>query len=356
MTEPDVIRELYQRMFRSRVFEQTINRLWNEGLISGELHSGMGEEAICAGIDLHLEPGDALALDHRGTVPLLMRGCDPQSLILELLGHPDGLCAGYGGHMHLFDQSVPAVSSGIVGAAGPAASGFALAAKYLHTGKISVAYFGEAAVNQGMLMESFNLAVAWNLPVLFVCKDNNWSITTRSADVTGGNITERAASFGLNVAHADGFDVMDVHKKAGDLIASIRAGGKPAFLHATCVHLEGHFLGDPLLRFRQKPFTQMRRQGIPMAKSAAMPRGAPFKERMKAIKSVLENVGKSVTEHFSKVRDPLNLTRRNLILDESELLNMEARIKEEIKAVTEKALNDYAVYQSELSGNPKEQD
>ena len=356
MSEPDVIWDLYHRMYRSRLFEQAINQLWHEGLISGELHSGMGEEAICAGIDIHLESGDALALDHRGTVPLLMRGCDPRLILLELLGHPEGLCAGYGGHMHLFDQSVPAASSGIVGAAGPAAAGFALAAKYLHRGKISVAYFGEGALNQGMLMESFNLAVAWGLPILFVCKDNNWSITTRSAEVTGGDITERAAAFGLTVARADGFDALDVHKKAADLINSVRSQAKPAFLHAACVHLEGHFLGDPLLRFRKKPFAQLRRQGIPMARSAAKPKGAPFGERMQAIKSILSTVGKSIVDHFSGVRDPLLLTRQKLAGDKTRLADLETLIMTEIEEVTQKVLSELDLYQSEETGVQGEQD
>lgn len=163
---------LYALMLKARLFEEATAKLWHEGMISGEMHLGTGEEAIIAGIVSHLKEGDAMALDHRGTAALLMRGVEPVLLLREFLGCKDGLCGGMGGHMHLFSKEHLAASSGIVGAEGPAAVGFALAAQYLRPGAIAVAFFGDGAMNQGMLMESMNLASVWKLPVLFVCKDD----------------------------------------------------------------------------------------------------------------------------------------------------------------------------------------
>ncbi len=154
-----------------------------------------------------LRDGDAMALDHRGTPPLVMRGVDLVLLLKELLGRTDGLCGGMGGHMHMFSAKHLAASSGIVGSSGPLAAGFALAAQYLHPGNISVCFFGDGASNQGMLLESFNLASAWQLPVIFVCKDNTWAITTQSPKVTGGNIIDRPRAFGINSVEVDGSDV-----------------------------------------------------------------------------------------------------------------------------------------------------
>lgn len=111
---------LYRRMLRSRVFEEAVVSLWHEGSVPGEMHCGLGEEGVVAGVVDHLRDGDALALDHRGTPPLLMRGVDPVALLREILGRPDGLCRGMGGHMHLFAPELLAASSGIVGASGPA--------------------------------------------------------------------------------------------------------------------------------------------------------------------------------------------------------------------------------------------
>ena len=140
---------LYRHMLRSRLFELAVAKLWNDGDISGEMHLGTGEEAIAAGVVSQLTDGDAMALDHRGTPPLLMRGVDPVTLLRELLGRSDGLCAGMGGHMHLFSPEHLAASSGIVGASGPAVVGFALAAQRLRPGTLAAAFFGEGAVNQG---------------------------------------------------------------------------------------------------------------------------------------------------------------------------------------------------------------
>ncbi|NIT30298.1 MAG: thiamine pyrophosphate-dependent dehydrogenase E1 component subunit alpha, partial [Armatimonadetes bacterium] len=109
---------LYALMLKSRLFEEAIAQLWHDGLISGEMHLGTGEEAIIAGVVAQLREGDAMALDHRGTAALLMRGVDPALILRELLGRPDGLCGGVGGHMHLFSKEHLAASSGIVGAEG----------------------------------------------------------------------------------------------------------------------------------------------------------------------------------------------------------------------------------------------
>lgn len=171
---------LYRQMLRSRLFEERVKELWKKGLISGEMHLGMGEEAIAAGIVSLLQDGDAMALDHRGTAPLVVRGVDLVCLLREFLGRADGLCGGHGGHMHLFSPEHLCASSGIVGASGPLASGFALACQHLRPCKLAVAFFGEGAMNQGMLLESLNLAAAWKLPVIFVCKDNRLAITTPS--------------------------------------------------------------------------------------------------------------------------------------------------------------------------------
>lgn len=245
--------QLYRKMLRSRLFENAIINLWEEGKISGEMHLGTGEEAIIAGIVSQLEEGDAMAVDHRGTPPFIMRGIDPVLLLLEFLGHSKGLCSGKGGHMHLFSKEHLIASSGIVGSSGPAATGFALAIQFKKQKNIAVAFFGEGAINQGMMLESMNLASIWNLPVLFVCKDNNWAVTTVNDSFIGGNFVDRAKGFGIEGHEVDGTDVEAVWKVVNETILKIRNNGGPQFIHATCVHKEGHFLGDPLLRYQRNP-------------------------------------------------------------------------------------------------------
>lgn len=159
---------------------------------------------------------------------MVLRGADPAAVVAERLGRADGLCGGNGGHVHLFSKEHLAATSGIVGAAGPTACGFALAQQHLRPGKVAVAFFGEGAMNQGMLLESMNLAAAWELPVLFVCRDNGMSITTPSASVTAGDLEERTLGFGVPGRSADGADVEAVWHAAGEMVDRARAGRSPS--------------------------------------------------------------------------------------------------------------------------------
>lgn len=334
--EPDLW-ELYRQMLRSRLFEQAVAELWELGKISGEMHLGVGEEAIAAGVTAHLREGDALALDHRGTPPLLMRGVDPVALMREFLGRPDGLCGGMGGHMHLFAPDYIAASSGIVGASGPVGAGFAMAAQHLRPGSVAVAFFGEGAMNQGMLMESLNLASAWNLPVVFICKDNSWAISTESQRVTGGDLVARAKSLGMPAQSVDGTNVLVMWRAAGEAIDLARTGDGPNFWLARCTHLEGHFLGDQLLRVA-------RGQSAPPVRSllrgVIRRGGAPLRERVANVLEVNALVGKVGRDHQGEGCDPLVVAREWLDTDPGRLNGLERQVSDEIAQVLEEAQGD----------------
>ena len=169
---------VYRMMVRMRLVEESLSQAWTDGLVPGEYHSAIGEEGVVAGVVAHLSGRDSMALDHRNTAPLVARGADVRRLMLEVMGSEEGMNGGCAGHMHLMSRELAAAADGMVGASGPLAVGNAIANQRLHPGRVAIAFHGEAAVNQGMLMESDNLAVAWNLPVVFVVKDNKWSITS----------------------------------------------------------------------------------------------------------------------------------------------------------------------------------
>jgi len=322
---------LYGHMLKSRLFEEAIAKLWHDGLISGEMHLGTGEEAIIAGIVAQLQDGDAMALDHRGTAALLMRGVDPILILRELLGAPDGLCGGMGGHMHLFSKDHLAATSGIVGAAGPAAAGFALAAQFLRPGAVAVAFFGDGALNQGMLMEAMNLASVWQLPVIFVCKDDGWGITTKSETVTGGDLNERVRGLGVPAVTVDGRDVTKTWPVAKEAIKRARSGAGPAFVRAQCVHFEAHFLGYQLLRVIRKPVTELPQIAIPLTKSFISPGGVPLRERLAGLRIVLAAVLSTLRDPRQKAdNDPIYLTRNALLSEPIRLQEVESRIEAEI--------------------------
>ncbi|MGI9519244.1 MAG: thiamine pyrophosphate-dependent dehydrogenase E1 component subunit alpha [Pirellulaceae bacterium] len=323
--------ELYKAMVKARAFELVLADMWEAGLISGEMHLGTGEEAVAAGVTRHLRSGDAVSLDHRPTPVLTLLGVDLQLMLREMLGREDGLCRGRGGHMHLFSKTHLAASSGIVGSSGPVATGFALSAKLLRPGSVAVACFGEGAMNQGMLMESMNLAVAWKLPLLFLCKDNRWAITTRSADVTAGSLLQRAAGFGLPCQEVDGLDVMAVSEKASKAIGQIRKDSQPYFLLARTSRLDSHQMGDPMRRMAQHPVGEGGKTFGNVTRHLLAPRGSGPVTRIKSLMHLLDllkDARKDVREHKT---DPLFLTRQQLKQDEQDTESIEQDVAREME-------------------------
>ena len=329
----------YRQMLRCRRFEESVKNLWQQGKILGEMHLGIGEEAIAVGVVTHLIEGDAMALDHRATSPLVVRGVDMLLLLRGFLGKKDGLCAGMGGHMHLYSPDHLAASSGIVGASGPAAVGFALAAQYLRPKNIALAFFGDGAVNQGMLLESFNLAVTWKLPVVFICKNNQWAITTRSKTVTGGNLIERAKAFGMPTFEANGIDIEDVWNVAGEGISLARNGNGPAFIMATCPRLEGHFLGDAIVRILRKPSREIGEMAGPLMSAIFGFDGASVTKRTSALAELISSIRAVAKSQRRRHNDPVELTRKKLKVDEDRLNKLENEIEKEIQQIVEIALS-----------------
>jgi len=332
---------LYSLMKRSRLFEEAVAQLWNDGLISGEMHLGTGEEAIIAGIVSQLRSGDAMALDHRGSAAYLMRGVDPVLLLREMLGCKDGLCGGMGGHMHLFSKEYLTASSGIVGAAGPTVVGFAMAAQYLRPDSIAVAFFGEGSMNQGMLMESIHLAAVWNLPILFVCKDDDWAIATKPTTSNIGNLGERVRGLGANYIEANGLNVENVWNTANGAIERLRAGSGPVFLHAHCVHLEGHFLGLPLIRIIRNPVRELPKIAGPLIWSFLRPGGGSLHERFEGMKIVISIILSTLRDpRQNSDNDPITTTRNILMSDPVRLQELEEQIEAEISTMVNTALQE----------------
>ncbi len=326
---------LFRLMVRMRAFERAVAGLWQDGLINGELHLGIGEEAAVAGVIDHLLEGDGVALDHRSTPPLVARGTDVAALLLELFGSREGLCRGMGGHMHLFDRDRLMASSGIVGASAPLGCGFALAAAYLRPGAVAVAFFGEGAVNQGMLMESLNLASVWRLPLVFVCKDSGLAIATRSRTVTAGRLDRRAAAFDMPTARVSGADVGAVWLAAGRAVHRARTGGGPTFLQVRCRRPEGHFLGDPLLRASREPTATSAEIGPPLLRAMRTRPRASASDRGRGLAHLVPPMAAALYADRVHLADPVRRARRRL--DPGAAGRIEAEAAEEIAGAVREA-------------------
>lgn len=332
--------DLYHQMARARAFELAVEDLWTRGLISGEMHLGTGEEAVAAGVVMHLRDGDGLALTHRCSPALVVRGVPLAAMLREMIGRSDGLCRGHGGHMHLFSREHLAATSGIVGASLPLGAGFALAACRLRRGSIGVGFTGDGAMNQGMLLETLNLAVAWSLPMLAVCVDNGWAITTRAGTVTGGDLADRARTFGWTVERVDGTDVEAVHTTAGRLIKRLRKGGGAAFLYATCPRIDGHFLGDPLLEQSRNLTGDQTRKTLGRVVSAAVTSGGggPV-ARAGSVFNMMTTMAKARRGPVRGGRDdPMHVVRTSLRSRADELRLIDHEVEDEIAAAVAAAL------------------
>ncbi|WP_300656640.1 thiamine pyrophosphate-dependent dehydrogenase E1 component subunit alpha [Pseudomonas sp.] len=254
---------MYHRMLLIREYEDTLAMVYFEGklpphiqkglafdigagTIPGEMHLSAGQEAAAAGVCVHLEPQDSVWGTHRAHHFAIAKGVNLDRMTAEIFGKVDGLCRGKGGHMHLYDPEVNFACNGIVGAGIPHAVGAALAAKLKGNGAVAIAEFGEGAANQGSFHESLNLASLWQLPVVFVCQDNNYGISvSKKASTAVESNVERAAGYAMPGIRVAENDAVAMHVAAGEAIARARLGEGPTLIEMKVDRYYGHFQGDP---------------------------------------------------------------------------------------------------------------
>jgi len=244
---PEEAVRLYETMLLIRRTEERLRGDAAAGKLPGAVHLYLGEEAVAAGVCAHLTDRDYATSTHRGHGHFLAKGGDVKTMMAEIWAKREGICRGMGGSMHVADVSKGILgANGIVGAGLSIATGSAFGAlldrKGLdRDGKVSACFFGDGASNQGALMETLNIATLWQLPVIFVCENNEFSEFTPAAQATSGRIADRARAFGVPVADVDGNDVTEVWRAAGEAVARARAGGGPSFIEARTYRIQGHF-------------------------------------------------------------------------------------------------------------------
>ena len=233
--------EWYRRMRRLRRFEMRAAELVGGGEIAGPVHEYIGEEAVAVGVCAALREDDVITSTHRGHGHILAKGGASDRMYAELLGRESGYNRGRGGSMHIADFSLGIYgANGIVGAGAPMACGAAFKFKARGENRVAVPFFGDGAMNQGVLLESLNLAVVLDLPVVFACENNGFAITSSIDEMLGGDLVRRAEGFGLPARSVDGMDVRAVHAATDEAVASARAGGGPTFLEFRTARFSVH--------------------------------------------------------------------------------------------------------------------
>jgi TPP-dependent pyruvate/acetoin dehydrogenase alpha subunit len=315
--------EAYRRMVRIRKFEEEGTRLFIAGQIPGAYHASIGEEATIVGACIALRDDDAMTGTHRSHGHPIGKGADLKALMAELMGRETGICKGRGGSMHLADNSVGIIGeSAIVGGGIPLATGCGLSAKVRGTDQVCLCFFGDGAVNQGTFHESLNMASLWKLPVIYLCENNGYAITTSLArSHAQTNIAKRAEGYGMRGVTVDGQDVRAVYETAQEAVARARRGEGPTLIEAKTYRFDEHNVG------------------------LVIP-GKPYR--------TAEEI-----EEYKTNRDPIALYRRALLADgfnEGELKAIEdevaAAVAEAIQFAEQSPLPDPAALYDYMYSNP----
>ncbi|MDH4943977.1 pyruvate dehydrogenase (acetyl-transferring) E1 component subunit alpha [Sulfurimonas sp. C5] len=246
-------KEFYSKMLLIRRFEEKCIELYSSQKIRGFLHLYIGEEAVAVGLCDALSEDDAVLATYREHGHALIRGISAKSVMAELYGKIDGCSRGRGGSMHLFDaKSRFYGGSAIVGGGLPLAVGMALADKMQNRNRVTVAIFGDGAVAEGEFHESLNLAALWELPILFVCENNQYAMgTALKYTESQTDIYKKAESYNIHSKQIDGMDVVEVAKAAARAVEDIKDTSKPVFLECLTYRFRAHSMFDAEL-YREK--------------------------------------------------------------------------------------------------------
>ena len=266
------LKTYYREMLLIRRFEEKAGQLYGMGLIGGFCHLYIGQEAVVVGLEAAAEDGDKRITSYRDHGHMLACGMEPGGVMAELTGREGGLSKGKGGSMHMFSKEKHFYGGhGIVGAQVPLGAGLAFADKYLENGRVTFAYFGDGASNQGQVYESFNMAALWKLPVVFVIENNQYAMgTAQKRSTSSPEIYTRGTAFGIPGEAVDGMDVLAVKEAGEKAVAHCRSGEGPYILEIKTYRYRGHSMSDPAKYRTREEVQKMREERDPIEQVRAL--------------------------------------------------------------------------------------
>ena len=258
----EMLMDMYKIMLRIRAFETRAAECFTKGMLAGNIHLCIGQEAVPTGACFALEKEDYMTSTHRGHGHCIAKGADLDKMLAELFGKKTGYCKGKGGSMHIADvaglHSLGA--NGIVGAGIPIAAGSALASKIKGDKHVTLCFFGDSASNQGTFHEAVNMAAAWKLPVVFLCENNGYGVSVNIHSVTNTDtIAVRAKAYDIPGKTVDGNDPITVYEAVKEAVDYARAGNGPSIVECMTFRHQGHYCGDPA-NYRPKEYMQQAHQ------------------------------------------------------------------------------------------------
>ena len=238
----EVLLDMHRRMVRIRVFEETAGKMMENGKIPGALHLYVGEEAVAAGVMVHLSDQDYITSTHRGHGHLIAKGGEFKYMFAELYGKVTGYCKGKGGSMHVSNLAIGMLgANGIVAAGTTIAMGAAFSCKFKKTDNVTVCFFGDGASNEGSFHEAANMAGLYKLPCIYVCENNGYGeYTPQAKHQPIVDVADRAAGYGMPGVVVDGMDPVAVYEAAGEAIERARRGDGPTLLECKTYRYYDH--------------------------------------------------------------------------------------------------------------------
>jgi pyruvate dehydrogenase E1 component alpha subunit len=245
--EPELLKEMLYQMVLGRYFEQKCAEVYRIGKIGGFCHLYIGQEAVGIGTLMALRADDLVITAYREHVQAIVKGISPEAVMAELYGKAGGCVSGKGGSMHMFDAARGFYGGhGIVGGQIGVGTGMAYAQKYKGTDNVTLCFFGEAAVNQGMFHESLNMAALWKLPVIYICENNQYGMgTSQTRAMSISSVAKKADAYGIANEFVDGMDVLAVREATERAIERARKDSLPTLLEIRCYRFMGHSMSDP---------------------------------------------------------------------------------------------------------------
>ena len=246
-TDKNLLREMLYQMVLGRVFEQKCAEVYRIGKIGGFCHLYVGQEAIAVGTIMALKEGDYVITSYRDHVQATVAGISPEAVMAELYGKAGGVVKGKGGSMHMFSKEHNFFGGhGIVGGQIGVGTGMAYAQKYKGTDNVTLCFFGEAAVNQGIFHESLNMAELWDLPIIYICENNKYGMgTSQTRAMSISSIAKKAEGYGMAGEFVDGMDVMAVREATERAVKRAREESRPTLLEIRAYRYMGHSMSDP---------------------------------------------------------------------------------------------------------------
>ncbi len=246
-TDKKLLREMLYQMVLGRRFEEKCAEVYRMGKIGGFCHLYIGQEAIAVGSMMALEKTDMVITSYRDHVQAMVKGIAPEAVMAELFGKEGGCVKGKGGSMHMFSKEHEFYGGhGIVGGQIGVGTGMAYAAKYKNSGQVTICFFGEAAVNQGIFHESLNMAALWKLPIIYICENNEYGMgTSQKRAMSISSVAKKGDGYGIANEFVDGMDVMAVREATQRAIERARNESLPTLLEIRAYRFMGHSMSDP---------------------------------------------------------------------------------------------------------------